>query len=194
MNCAVFLDRDGVLIEDADLLVRAEEMRLLPGVAHALRELHDAGFKLIVVSNQTVVARGLATEEQVGRLNRHLGQLLEKAGAPAVDGWYFCPHHPKATLLKYRQVCECRKPAPGMLKQGAREHEIALERSFMVGDRISDILAGAAAGCRTVLVQTGKHTAAPIETVEPMDTPVVADYSCPSLAEASRWILHGRAD
>ena len=147
---------------------------------------------LVVVSNQAIVARGLCTEGEVAAVNEQLQAILLRAGAPKIDGWYFCPHHPKATLPKYRQVCECRKPAAGMLEQAAREHAIELAGSFMVGDRISDIVAGAAAGCRTVLVQTGKHTAPPIETVEPVDSTVAADYSCSSLAEASRWILQGR--
>ena len=189
MKRAVFLDRDGVLIEDVDLLTRPEQVRLLPGVPEALCELQQAGFQLVVVSNQSVVSRGLATEDEVRRLNEFIQEQLTRAGGPHLDSWYFCPHHPNATLSAYRQVCECRKPRPGMFRQAARELEIDLGRSFTVGDRITDIIAGAAAGCRTVLVETGKHLEPPIETADPLDTSTRPDYLCPNLAAAAAWIV-----
>lgn len=189
MKRAVFLDRDGVLIEDVHLLTRPEQIVVPPGVPQALQALQAAGFQLIVVSNQPVVARGLTTEAEVRAVHAHLATLLQRAGAPALTGIYFCPHHPNATLPQYRAACQCRKPRPGLLLQAAREHDIALPRSFAVGDRITDIIAGAKAGCRTVLVQTGMHGAKAIESSEPLDPTVQPDHTCADLAAAAVWIV-----
>ena len=186
---AVFLDRDGVLIEDVDLLTRADQLRLLPGVPEALRALIDAGFRLIVVSNQPVVSRGLVSEEDVERIHAELQQRLLAAGSPAMEKFYFCPHHPNATLPHYRVVCDCRKPRPGLFLQAARELEVDLRSSFAIGDRITDIIAGARAGCRTLLVQTGKHLEHPIETNEPLVATLQPDHTCADLAAAAEWIL-----
>ena len=163
------LDRDGVLNEDTHLLSRRRDLRLLTGVAEALNSLRASGFKLIVISNQPIVARGLASEP--------------------LDAFYYCPHHPSATLASYRIVCECRKPRPGMLLRAAAEHHLDLSASFMVGDRITDVIAGAHAGCRTIQVRTGRHEAPPIETVGPLDEDVRPDHVCSGLPEAARWIL-----
>lgn len=189
MSAAIFLDRDGVLIEDVYLLINPGDIRVLEGVPQALRSLKEAGFKLIVISNQTVVSRGLVTEREVCAINAEMERLLEQAGGPHLDGFYFCPHHPKATLPAYRIACECRKPRPGLLLRAAGEHDLDLGASFVVGDRITDIIAGARAGCRTVLVQTGKHQAAPIETVEPLDESVQPDHVCADLRAAADRIL-----
>ena len=189
MNPAVFLDRDGVLVEDVDLLTRAEDFVILDGVPRALDCLKRAGFRLVVISNQTVVARGLATENDVRALNVRLQQLLEQACGVRLDAWYFCPHHPNATLPAYRVNCDCRKPKPGLLLRAAREHALDLAASFAVGDRITDIIAGTRAGCRTILVQTGKHLDLPIQTGEPLDLSIEPDYTCADLEAATRWIL-----
>jgi D-glycero-D-manno-heptose 1,7-bisphosphate phosphatase len=186
---AVFLDRDGVLIEDVDLLTQSAQVRPLPGAAAALRRLKDAGFLLLVVSNQAVVARGLATESEVDAINAEISQRLQGQGAPALDAFYFCPHHPKATLESYRKDCLCRKPRPGMLRAAASDFHLDLARSFMVGDRMTDIAAGAAAGCRTILVHTGKHAAPPIETIQPLAAVAPPDWTCPDLPAAAEWIL-----
>ena len=186
---AVFLDRDGVLVEDVDLLTNEADFRLLPGVTAALTRLHAAGLPLVVVSNQPIVARGLATEADVVTLHKFLQTLLVQAGAPPPDGWYFCPHHPRANIPAYRLKCECRKPQPGMLLHAARELGLDLPASFMVGDRITDIIAGARAGCRTILVQTGMHSQPPIETAEPLDVSVQPDFICAGLPTAAEWIL-----
>jgi D-glycero-D-manno-heptose 1,7-bisphosphate phosphatase len=189
MNAAIFLDRDGVLIEDVDLLTNHDDIRILEGVPQALKSLKEAGFRLIVISNQTVVARGLATEADVYAINAEMERLLGEVGGPHLDGFYFCPHHPKATLPAYRVACECRKPRPGLLLRAAREHDLDLDSSFAVGDRITDIIAGSSAGCRTVLVETGRHEAPPIETGEPLDRSIQPDHTCANLGEAARWIL-----
>jgi D-glycero-D-manno-heptose 1,7-bisphosphate phosphatase len=187
---AVFLDRDGVLIEDVDLLTETSQIRILPGVPQALNLLRAGGFGLFVVSNQTVVARGLLTEAEVEHMNEEINRQLARASSGAgIDQFYFCPHHPKATDLAYRLDCDCRKPRPGLLLQAAREHALSLPSSFMVGDRITDIIAGASAGCRTILVQTGRHDAPPIETVESIDPEIRPDCTCAGLREAAEWIL-----
>lgn len=189
MKAAVFLDRDGVLVEDSGLITRAEQFRPLPGVPEALTRLQRAGFALVVVSNQAVVARGLVTEDEVRRLNEHLEALLLTAGAPRLDGWYFCPHHPSATDPAYRVVCECRKPAPGMLRQAARELGLDLTASYMIGDRLTDVAAGARVGCRTLLLETGQHLAPPIETAAIVPPRPLPDVTCPDLPSATAWIL-----
>jgi len=178
-----------VLIEDVDQLTDAAQIRILAGVPAALQNLKRAGYRLIVVSNQPVVARGLLSEPDVLALQEKINYCLIATGAPPMDAFYFCPHHPKATLPIYRQDCDCRKPKPGLLLRAAQEHDIALTRSFMIGDRITDIIAGARAGCRTILMQTGKHLAPPIQTNEPLDLSAQPDYTCPDLLAAARWIL-----
>jgi D-glycero-D-manno-heptose 1,7-bisphosphate phosphatase len=185
---AVFLDRDGVLIEDVDLLVDEDEAHLLAGVPEALTTLNAAGFTLVVVTNQPVIARGLATEDEVQHIHQHLEHRLAAKGA-GIDAWYYCPHHPHATLPEYRVDCDCRKPGCGMLLTASRERDIDLARSYLVGDRVTDIAAGAAAGCRTVLVKSGKHEAPPIQTARAFDRTVKADHECASLLEASHWIM-----
>jgi D-glycero-D-manno-heptose 1,7-bisphosphate phosphatase len=189
MRWAVFLDRDGVLIEDVNLLTKREQIRILPSVPEALERLRRAGFALIVVSNQTVVARGLATEEDVRTIHVCLQYLLVEAGGPSLDGWYFCPHHPNATLIAYRKVCLCRKPGTGMFLQAAKELNLDLHKSFAIGDRLTDIIAGTAAGCRTILLRTGKHLEPPIETAQALDTSTQPNYTCDDLGSAASWIL-----
>lgn len=187
-NRAVFLDRDGVLIEDVNLLSHAGQIRILPGVPVALRRLAAYGFRLVVVTNQPIVARGLVTEAEVEQINTAISEQLVQAGAPTLDAFFFCPHHPRATLPAYRIECDCRKPRPGMILRAAKDFALDLQGSFMVGDRISDIAAGVAAGCRTVLVQTGKHLEPPITTSEPMNPALKPDHTCADLAAAVEWI------
>jgi D-glycero-D-manno-heptose 1,7-bisphosphate phosphatase len=191
-QAAVFLDRDGVLIEDRILLVRREEIRVLAGVPQALQALKQAGFLLIVVSNQAVVARGMITEAELDLLHAEMQRLLEEAGSPRLDAVYSCPHHPEATLPEYRTACQCRKPRPGSLLRAAGEHGLDLPSSFMVGDRMTDIVAGSRAGCRTVLIESPQHLDPPIVTVEPLDDSCRPDYRCPDLAAAAAWILRVR--
>jgi D-glycero-D-manno-heptose 1,7-bisphosphate phosphatase len=188
VNRAIFLDRDGVIVVDAHLITRAEQISLIPGVPGALNKLNRAGFLLIVVSNQPVVARGLLSEEGVVALNDEIDRRIVKSGGRAFDGFYFCPHHPNATLPQYRQACACRKPRPGLIVQAAKDHMIDLSMSFMVGDRVSDIIAGQRAGCRTILVHSGQHAEAPIESPDAIDEATQPDVVCADLAAAADWI------
>ncbi len=179
---AVFLDRDGTLNVEKNYLHRPEDFEFIPGTPAAIRSLNEAGFKVIVVTNQSGVARGYFSLEAVEALHRHLADSLAEAGAH-VDGFYVCPHHPTEGRGKYRCNCSCRKGAPGMLLKAAEEHRIDLGRSFMIGDKEADIEAGERAGCASLLVLTG-YGKATAETISVERARRFAD-----LAEAVEWLL-----
>ena len=151
---AVFLDRDGTLIEEVYYLSAPEQVRLIPGATDAVRRLNDAGVLVVVVTNQAGVARGYFPESRVGAVHAHLSALLAERGA-RIDAFAYCPHHPTEGVGAYRIVCECRKPKPGLLLTAARDLGIDLSRSWMIGDKPCDAEAGKAAGCRSILVRTG---------------------------------------
>jgi D-glycero-D-manno-heptose 1,7-bisphosphate phosphatase len=151
---AVFLDRDGTINEEKDYLHRVEDFEFIPGTAEAIRRLKEAGFLVIVVTNQSGVARGYYTLDDVAFLHDHMQRELETFGA-SVDGIYVCPHHPVEGVGEYRRECDCRKGRPGMLLRAAREHGIDLSRSYMIGDKIADVEAGEVAGCLPLMVLTG---------------------------------------
>lgn len=157
---AVFLDRDGTLIEEVHYLADPDQVRLIPGAAEAVRALNGAGALVIVVTNQAGVARGYFPESRVAEVHERLSRLLAERGAK-VDAYYHCPHHPTEGAGAYRGECACRKPKPGMLLTAARDFDIDLARSWMIGDKACDAGAGAAAGCRTLLVRTGHGAALP---------------------------------
>ena len=188
MNRAIFLDRDGVLIKDTDLITSEEDICILPDVCNALRMFVLMQYKLIVVSNQPVVARGLLDEEGVNRLHTIIAHLIAIESTILLDDFFFCPHHPDATIEKYRTKCTCRKPEPGMLLEASKRHNIDLQNSYMIGDRITDCIAGSRAGCTTVQVCTGKHTDKPIVSASEIDTSFKPDHICDSLFEAAKWI------
>ena len=192
MRKAIFFDRDGVLIEDVGLLCNTQKIRLLEGVPESLKRLKKTGYLLFIVSNQPVVARGLITEDEVKEINTTLEHLIVKEGGPKFDGIDYCPHHPNATLPRYRVKCDCRKPEPGMILRFADKNDINLNDSYMIGDRISDIIAGRRAGCKTILLQTGKHLDKPIETWETIDTSIEADYVCKDISSATKLILENK--
>ena len=151
---AVFLDKDGTLIEDVPYNVDPERIRLTSGAAEGLRALHAAGYRLIVISNQSGVARGYFPEAALTGVRTKLHELLAEAGV-ALAGFYYCPHHPQGAVADYAVACACRKPRPGLLVRAAQEHGIDLRRSWFVGDILDDVEAGRRAGCRTVLVDLG---------------------------------------
>ena len=154
---AVFLDKDGTLVENVPYNVDPTRIRLAPGAADALRTLASAGYLIVVVSNQSGVARGLFDVSRLAEVERTLDDLLSREGI-SLDGFYFCPHLPGGSVAPYAIACECRKPAPGMLFRAAEELGIDLDRSWMVGDILDDVEAGRAAGCRTVFVDVGNET------------------------------------
>jgi D,D-heptose 1,7-bisphosphate phosphatase len=155
---AVFLDRDGTLIEHVPYLSDPELVRLLPGAAEALKRLRRAGFARVLVTNQSAIGRGMLTEDRLAQIHIELYRQLAAAGA-TLDGTYYCPNAPAGDD---RTVVECqdRKPGPGMLRRAAADLNLELSRSWMVGDLISDVLAGLNAGCRSILVQSGQSSPA----------------------------------
>ena len=150
MSDAVFLDRDGTLIEDSGFVHEPAKVKLLPGVAQAIKQLNDHGFLVITVSNQSGIARGLYTVADYEAVQQRLGALLAAHGAH-IDGAYFCPHHPRFT-----GPCECRKPGIKLFEDAAAAFDIDLSRSWWVGDRLSDVQPAAVLGGNAILVVTGE--------------------------------------
>ncbi len=182
---AIFLDRDGVLNKDTDLLCKAEDLELLPNVPDAVKKINLSGYLAIVITNQPIIAKNLATLEELARIHNKLETLLGEKGA-YVDAIYFCPHHPERGFpeerVEYKIDCDCRKPKPGMLLQAARDFNIDLTRSYLIGDREPDILAGKNAGLKqTILVKSN--------VVEFIPETTAADLKLEDLNLAVDWIL-----
>lgn len=156
---AIFLDRDGVLNADAGYTHRATDLRVLAGVPQALKDLKNRGFVLVVVTNQSGVARGLYGLDDVARFHAALDAALIKQGGVAPDAYYICPHLVDGAVAAFRKDCDCRKPKPGMVLDAATALGLDLAKSFLVGDRVSDIACAAAAGVRAVQVMTTDDTA-----------------------------------
>ena len=150
----MFLDRDGTLIEDVGYVDRLDRLRFYPWSIEAVRLLRRAGYAAVVVTNQAGVARGMIPEQIVLDARDHIQRALAQVGE-RLDGHYHCPHLPDAAVAAYRRNCACHKPAPGMLQSAATDLNLDLTRSFVVGDRWSDIQTAAAAGCGGILVRTG---------------------------------------
>jgi D-glycero-D-manno-heptose 1,7-bisphosphate phosphatase len=155
---AVFLDRDGTINVEVEYLSQVEDFQFIPGVPWALKCLKNAGFLLVVVTNQSGIGRGYYDEAALHTLHRHMHEDLAAYGA-SIDACYFCPHHPEHGTGQYRTECGCRKPLPGMLQQAALDLDIDLAASFMIGDKLADVEAGSAAGCTPMLVLTGYGSA-----------------------------------
>lgn len=158
-NRAIFLDRDGVLIHDSGYVFRRENLRILPGVAEALNRFHKAGYRLIVITNQSGVARGYFGLPDVDALHRWMQSDLLLAGGPKLDGIYVCPHYPKASIPEFAIECECRKPGIKLLQQAAAEHDLDLSQCFFVGDRPSDIECAKTASAKAYQVKNEKEKA-----------------------------------
>jgi D-glycero-D-manno-heptose 1,7-bisphosphate phosphatase len=157
MRRAVFLDKDGTLIDDVPYNVDPLRVRLAHGAGGALRALKDRGFLLIVVSNQPGVALARFSLQSLVSVECRIQELLA-ASSVEIDAFYYCPHLPQAPNVRYAVRCLCRKPQPGLLRQAAREWQIDLAQSWLVGDILDDVEAGNRASCRTVLVDTGNET------------------------------------
>lgn len=191
-NAAVFLDRDGTINEEVGYLDRAEKLRMIPAAFEAIRLINQSGLKAIVVSNQAGVAKGLFTESFVHEINSLIQNALLTKGA-RIDAFYFCPHHPTEGNDPYRTICNCRKPAAGLLYQAAVDGDIELTRSYLVGDRLRDIETAHRAGAKGVLVATGygqdaMRSSGQDEPNE-MNKP---DYNANDILEAVHWILKDR--
>ncbi len=178
---AVFLDRDDTLIRDPGYLRDPDAVQLMPGAAEAIARLRRAGYRIIVVTNQSGVARGLLDEATLDAIHDRLRRLLAERNA-AIDGVYYCPYldGPEAVIDRYRRDSDLRKPRPGMYLLAAREHDIDLAASWSIGDSARDTAAGRAAGCRTIELTADD----PVGRVDSS-----ADYRCRTLAEAADWIL-----
>ncbi len=186
---AVFLDRDGTLNVEVDYLTEVADFELLPGVGESLRALRDAGFLLVVITNQSAIARGRMDEQRLAEIHAEMARQLEAFGV-RVDHIGYCPHHPDLAAdqgeARYHLDCNCRKPKPGLLLDAHRALGIDLTSSYCVGDSLRDLSAGEAVGVRGILVATGKgadqeRTArAQGRTIEPF---------APDFASATRWIL-----
>jgi len=183
---AVFLDRDGTMNEQMGYINHISRFHLLPGVAAAIRELNDHSIPVVVVTNQSGLARGYFPEELLLAVHEKMKRQLAEQGAH-VDGIYVCPHHPEAKRAEYRLACDCRKPKPGLLLQAAREMGLDLAASFVVGDRWSDLKTAAACGAVPVLVLTGygrgdAQYIGPTQVVQPA-------YVGADLTAVVQWIL-----
>jgi D-glycero-D-manno-heptose 1,7-bisphosphate phosphatase len=151
---AVFFDRDGTLNVEVGHLRRLDHFAMYPFAAKAVKHVNEAGLLAIVITNQSGVARGFFSEEHVHSANAKLTKHLEAGGA-RIDRIYYCPHHPEGPIEKFMQVCNCRKPSPGMLEKAAEEFGIQLDQSFVIGDRFVDIEAAHRVNAKSILVQTG---------------------------------------
>jgi len=181
---AVFLDRDGTIIEERGYLDRLDLLELYSFTPDAIRLLNRAGYATVVVTNQGGIGRGIIDEPFLRHVHDAIDARLS-AGKARIDRYYFCPHHPDAVVPELRQKCSCRKPASGMIEQACRELSLDPARSVMIGDRRLDVLAGSGAGTRTVLVRTGHgghEEAMPPGNARP-------DAILNNLMEAVGWIL-----
>ncbi len=184
---AVFLDRDGVLVADVGYRRNTEGLALLPGVAEGLRRLAEAGFLLVVVTNQSAIARGLCTHEDQTRIHSRIAELLRAEGVE-IEAWLLCPHHPTEGVPPFGQrPCRCRKPEPGLLHEAQSILNVSLERSFLVGDRRSDVACAHRAGVKAVLLQ-----GMPDRSKQEWSAEERPDHTARDLPEAAAWILSVR--
>lgn len=182
MNKAVFLDRDGTIVEDVGYMASPEQIKFIPGAIEAIKMLNEAGYKVVVISNQAGVARGLVTEDMLQTIDKTLHKWILNGGAH-LDGMYYCPHHPEHGVYPYKQACLCRKPHPGLIKRAHRDLNIDLSQSYMIGDKASDVEAGKRAGAKTIFVTTGRGE----EEKEKLNSK--PDHIAESLAQAVKWLL-----
>lgn len=154
MKKAIFLDRDGTINVEKEYLHKIKDFEFETGALEALKIFKELEYEIVVVTNQSGIARGYYTEEELIKLNKHMEEEVRKNDGEILK-CYYCPHHPEKGLDKYKMQCDCRKPEPGMLEQGIKEFNIERESSYMVGDKISDIDAGKKSGLKAVLVKTG---------------------------------------
>ena len=157
MNKAIFLDKDGTLVEDVPYNVEPQKIRLCAGAAAGVRSLYQAGYQIFIITNQSGIALNYFPETALVEVHQHLQSVLAANGVP-LSGFYYCPHHPDGSVSGYAVACECRKPKPGLLMQAAQEHQINLSQSWMIGDILNDVEAGRLAGCRTILIDNGNET------------------------------------
>ncbi len=179
---AIFLDKDGTLIEDIPYNVDPDRITFTPNAIPALQKLHRAGYHLIVITNQAGVARGYFPESALNGVKQRLQALLEDVDIPLTE-FYYCPHYPKGIVEQYAIACNCRKPKPGLLLKAAQEHQVDLTQSWFIGDILNDVEAGRSANCRTILINNGN------ETEWRFSPSRIPHYTVKSLLEAAEVIL-----
>jgi D,D-heptose 1,7-bisphosphate phosphatase len=177
-NRAVFIDRDNTICRDVPYCSRPEDLELLPKVTDGIRLLNEHGFKVVVITNQSGVARGYFTEDVLSRIHQKMQGDLAERGA-SVDAIYYCPHHPDNN-------CDCRKPKPTMLFQAAHDLDIDLRKSYVIGDSDMDTKMGKEAGCVTIIVLTTNQNDTESRKPEP-------DYIANDLYEAADWVIQNKA-
>ena len=180
-NQAVFLDKDGTLIEDVPYNVNPDLIRFTQGAIAGLQLLQELGYKLIVISNQSGVARGYFPESELVIVKEHLFRLFLENGV-ILDSFYYCPHHPDGVISEYAITCNCRKPEPGLILRAAYERDIDVQKSWFIGDILNDVEAGYRAGCKTILIDNGNETE---WVLSPTRTP---DYIALNLMQAAHTI------
>lgn len=182
---AVFLDRDGTINQDVGYLNHPDQLELIAGAAAAVRLLNRAGLAVVVISNQAGIAKGLIREEMMPVIHAAFVNMLAREGA-AIDGFYYCPHHPEGTIAPYARTCDCRKPAPGLARRAASELGLDLGSSYVVGDKVSDVRLAHNVGASAVMVKTG-HGSHELQTYPADCGP--PRYVARDLSDAVQWIL-----
>lgn len=178
---AVFLDRDGTLIEHYDYLTDPDQVKLVPFAGAALKQLRDRGFSLVLITNQSAIARGMLTEDKLDEIHNRLKNLLAREGV-FLDQIYYCPYHPDGAIEKYRKESELRKPGPGMLLLASSELDIDLSRSWIIGDDDRDVEAGRRVGCRTIQIEISGSKMVRKGQSDP-------DYTAVNLKEAANLVV-----
>ncbi len=185
-NRAVFLDRDGCVNVEDDHIRAIEQFRLYPDTLESIRKLSHAGFLIVIITNQSGVARGLMTEEFVKKVHKLMLKWFDGAGVK-VNAVEYCPHHPDGTVEKYSIKCDCRKPEPGMLNRAAARLDIDFSRSYVVGDKLSDIELGPVTGAKAIMVRTGFGEREAVKIANG-DHPA-PDFIADGIKDAIDWIL-----
>lgn len=197
----IFLDRDGTMNEEVHYLHKPEDLKLLPGIGQAVRRFNEAGYQVVVVTNQAGVARGYYTEQDVIELHAYLNRMLKEEGAH-VDAFYYCPHHPEHGIGPYKTECRCRKPGIGMFEQAEQAFKdgINKEESYMIGDKLLDVEAGHRYGVRSVLVGTGyggkireEQSAKGLLDEDGKCLDGSYDFYAEDLVQAAEWILRDQS-
>lgn len=187
MDKVVFLDRDGTINEEVHYLHRAEDLRFLPQAVRALKMLKEAGFKLVVVTNQAGVARGYYTCEEVEKLHEFMNGKLKEHGA-WIDGFFYCPHHPEHGVGIYKKNCRCRKPGIGLFEMAQEKFAVDKSHSYMIGDKMIDVQAGVNYGIPGILVGTGYGAQWKKEIEEKGERPLY-DFYAETLVDAAKYII-----
>lgn len=180
---AIFLDKDGTLVPDLPYNVDADKITISPDAITGLKALHEAGYLLIIISNQSGIAKGFYDTEALSGVEFKIQQLLQSEGL-YLTGFYFCPHDKEGSIPEYRVACKCQKPQPGLILEAAQDHDIDLAKSWMIGDILNDVEAGHRAGCEAILINNGNETEWEMNEVR------VPDVMVKTLDEAAAYILN----